>query len=268
MGKLSISAAWDESKVILARDGGLMATLALALIVLPQVILAVVGSPVSADATAASRLVYFAVLCLGFAAQVALNRLAIGPSTTVKDAISLGLLRVLPIVLLVFLVFMAVAIIAALVAMALGAAGIAVMSTAGQPTPLLILILIVLLVLTFAVLQLAFPVAAAETGNPLRLAQRSWQLSRGNYWRLVAFVCLIFVGLGVVLLATQLGIGSVVVLLLGRPNPGSMSSLVIGLVAGLLQAAFTVVTATMLARMYLQLAGRDEAQVSVPNSGI
>jgi hypothetical protein len=47
-----------------------------------------------------------------------------------------------------------------------------------------------------------------------------------------------------------------------------MSALVIGLVAGLIQAAFTVVTAVMLARMYLQLAGRTEAQASVPNSGI
>ena len=268
MGKLSISAAWDESKIILARDGGLMATLALALIVLPQVILAVVGSPVGTDATAITRLVYFAVLCLGIAAQIALNRLAIGPSTTVKDAIGLGLTRVLSVFAVLAVLLMVVAVLTAVISMALGAAGIATMSSAGQPSPSLILILIVLMVLAFAVLQLAFPVAAAETGNPILLAKRSWQLSRGHYWRLFAFVCLIFLGLGVVVVATQLGIGSVVVLLLGPPNPGSMSSLVIGLVAGLIQAAFTVVTAAMLARMYLQLAGRDGAQASVPSSGI
>jgi hypothetical protein len=267
MSRLSISAAWDESKVILARDGGLMATLALALIVLPQVILAVVGSPVGADATAVSRLVYFAVVCLGMAAQIALNRLAIGPSTTVKDAISLGLVRVLPVFLVLLFVFVAIAVVAAILAMLLGAGGIATMSKAGQPSSSLILILLVLMLLTFAVWQLVFPVAAAETGNPLHLARRSWQLSRGHYWRLFAFVCMIFLGLGVVVLATQLGIGSVVVLLLGPPNPGSMSSLVIGLVAGLIQAAFTVVTAAMLARIYLQLAGRTGAQASVPSSG-
>lgn len=268
MGKLSISAAWDESKVILARDGGLMGAVALALIVLPQVILAVVGSPVGAEATAVTRLVYFAVLCLGIAAQIALNRLAIGPSTTVKDAIAQGFVRVLPIFLLMVLVIIAVAIVTTVLAMAFGAAGIQLMTKASEPSPALLLLLVTLMALAFAVVQLAFPVAAVETGNPLRLASRSWQLAKGNYWRLFAFVCVIFIGLGVVIIATQLGIGSVVVLLLGPPNPGSLSALIIGLVAGLIQAAFTVVTAAMLARMYLQLAGRGEAQASVPSSGI
>jgi hypothetical protein len=141
-------------------------------------------------------------------------------------------------------------------------------SKAGEPSPSLLLLLIVLLVVTFAVLQLVFPVAAAESGNPLRLASRSWQLSRGNYLRLLGFVCSVFLGLGVVLLAVQLSVGSVVALTLGPPNPGSVLALVIGLVSGVLQAGFTVLTATMLARMYLQLAGRGEAQASVPNSGI
>ena len=268
MGRLSVSAAWDESKVILARDGGLMGAVALALIVLPQVILAVVGAPVGAEATALTRAVYFAVLCLGFVGQIALNRLAIGPSTTVKDAIAQGFARLLPVVAVIFVVFLAVAVVATILAMVLGSAGIVMMSKGGEPSPSLLLLLIVLLVVTFAVLQLVFPVAAAETGNPLRLAGRSWQLSRGNYWRLLGFVCSVFLGLGVVLLAVQLGVGSVVALTLGAPKPGSVSALVNGLVSGVLQAGFTILTATMLARMYLQLAGRGEAQASVPNSGI
>ena len=267
MSGLSISAAWDESKVILARDGGLMGAVALALIVLPQVILAVVGSPVGPEATAITRMVYFAVLCLGVAAQIALNRLAIGPSTTVKDAIGQGFIRVLPVFLVMFVVLLAVAIVTTLLSVLLGAAGIPIVTKASAPSPTLLLVLVILMALSFAILQLVFPVAAVETGNPLKLASRSWQLSRGNYWRLLAFVCIIFVGLGVVVVATQLAVGSVVALLLGPPNPGSMSSLIIGLVAGVIQAAFTVVTATMLARMYLQLAGHGEAQASVPNTG-
>jgi hypothetical protein len=47
-----------------------------------------------------------------------------------------------------------------------------------------------------------------------------------------------------------------------------MSALIIGLVAGLLQAVFSVVTAVMLARIYVQLTGRGEGQASVPSSGI
>ena len=88
-----------------------------------------------------------------------------------------------------------------------------------------------------------------------------------QYLRLLAFVVVVFIGLGVVLFATQFGIGSALVLLLGRASPGSVSALALGLVVGVVQAAFTLVTAVMLARIYVQLAGR-EAQPGVPSSGM
>ena len=48
----------------------------------------------------------------------------------------------------------------------------------------------------------------------------------------------------------------------------AQSALVLGLAVGVIQAPFTVIAATMLARIYVQLAGRGDAQVSVPSSGI
>ena len=87
MSILSISAAWDEARSILARDGLLYAAVALALIVLPEVVFAVVGAPVGAQATVLTSATYVVVLLLSFAAQIALNRLAIGPSVTVGSAI-------------------------------------------------------------------------------------------------------------------------------------------------------------------------------------
>jgi len=42
MTRLSLSRAWDECVRILRRDGSLLATVALALIVLPEIIFAVV----------------------------------------------------------------------------------------------------------------------------------------------------------------------------------------------------------------------------------
>ena len=39
MAKLSISQAWDETRLILARDGKLIAAVALALFVLPGIVL-------------------------------------------------------------------------------------------------------------------------------------------------------------------------------------------------------------------------------------
>jgi len=115
--------------------------------------------------------------------------------------------------------------------------------------------------------QLVFPVAAMETGNPVRLFVRALQLARGHYWRLLAFILTVFIALGVIAAAVQLGVGSLVLLVVGRPNPGSLSALLLGLVAGAVQAVFTVVVAVMQARIYVQLAGDGEAQASVPSSG-
>jgi len=60
----------------------------------------------------------------------------------------------------------------------------------------------------------------------------------------------------------------VIVIALGKPDPGSVSALAFGVLSGLIQAGFTVVTAIMIARIYTQLAGRHDAQVGVPSSGI
>ena len=269
MSSLSISAAWEQSKAIVAREGRLLAAVALALIVLPQVVLAVVGLPLGSDATMLSKLIYVAVVILGFVAQIALNRLAIGPSVTVADAITMALSRVVSLFAAIFAVLIGLVLVAVVLMTAMGAAKLITIPAPGQtPPPALIALLVLLTALAFAIFQLMFPVAAVETGNPLRLLSRSWQLARGHYLRLLAFILIVFTGLGVVVLLSQLGVGSMVLLTLGPPNAGSLSALVLGLVAGTIQAGFTVVTAVMLARIYVQLAGRGELQPGVPNSGI
>jgi len=172
-------------------------------------------------------------------------------------------------VAVLFLFSIALMIVAVMLLFLLGALGLIVIPAAGQqPPPSLILMLIVLVALGFAVVQLAFPVAAVETGNPLRIISRSWQLAKGHYARLLGFIGLIIGCFIVVVIATQLGVGSAVALLLGPPRPGSLSALVLGLAIGLIQAPFTVITATMLARIYTQLVGHGDAQASVPSSGI
>lgn len=268
MGQLSLSRAWEETAAILVRDGGLLAAVALALIVLPQVVLSVVGMPMGAQANPLGEVIYIAAVLLGFVAQIAINRLAIGPSVTVRDAIAQGFLRLMSVFAVLVVLAIALVIVAIAIAMVLSAAHLMTLPPAGQaPTPSLIALLVILIALLFAIFQLIFPIAAVETGNPIRLITRSWQLGRHQYPRLLAFLLVVFVGIAIVALAGQFGVGSVVVLLLGRPNPGTFSALVLGLIAGAIQAAFTVVTAVMLARIYVQLAGRD-AQASVPSSGI
>ena len=122
--------------------------------------------------------------------------------------------------------------------------------------------------LCYAIFQLTIPVAAAEGGGSIHLMTRSWHLARGHYWRLLVFVLAVFVGLLVVLLAGQFGLGSMIAVALGPPDALSLSALVISLVVAVIQAAFTVLFAVMLARIYVQLAGSANAQPGVPRSGI
>ncbi len=269
MSSLSISAAWEESRSILVRDGRLFAAVALALIVLPEVVFAVVGAPTAQQSTQVAQVIYIAVVVLSFVGQIALNRLAIGPSVTVGGAIARGFARFPSVFVVLLLLSVATMIAAVILLMVLSALHLAILPSSGQPLPAsLVILLILLIALGFAVFQLSFPIAAVETGNPLRLVARSWQLARGHYLRLLAFIVIIFFCFAVVVIASQFGVGSVVGLLLGRPTPGSLSALVLGLVIGLIQAPFTVIAATMVARIYVQLAGPGEAQASVPSSGI
>jgi hypothetical protein len=166
------------------------------------------------------------------------------------------------------LVMFAVVLILVLISFITAAAGMPPLRPGQAPPAWLVIVLVVLTVLVFAVIQLVFPVAAVETGNPIRLLTRSWELARAQYLRLLAFIVIMFVGLGLAAFAAQLAAGNVVVLLLGPTKPGSLPALVVGLVNGLVQAALTVVTATMLARIYVQLAGRGDPQAGVSNSGI
>jgi hypothetical protein len=267
MSSLSISAAWDQSRAIIARDGKLLVTVALALIVLPETVFAVIGAPVGPQASGLSVVTYFVVILLGIAAQIALNRLAIGPAVTVGSAIATGFRRLASVAVVGVLLVIAIMVVAVALLLILSAVGAVTMPTPGQAPPSLVAMLVLIIVLAFAIFQLAFPLAAVETGNPFRLIARAWTLSRHNYLRLLGFVVIVFIGLTLIVLATQLGLGSVIVLTLGRPNPGSLSALAVGIIAGIIQAGFTIVTAVMIARIYLQLAGH-QAQVGVPNSGI
>ena len=90
MARLSLSRAWEETAAILVREFSLLTAVALALIVLPQVVLAVVGLPFGSESVMLGEVVYIAVFLLGFVAQIAINRLAIGPSVSVRDAIAQG----------------------------------------------------------------------------------------------------------------------------------------------------------------------------------
>src|SRR6478735_5108156 len=98
MAKLSISQAWDETREILARDGKLIAAVALALFVLPGIVLNMVVPrvPVAEMRDPLAWIVLVVVLLITLVGQLSIVRLALGPHIAVGEAIAHGARRLLP----------------------------------------------------------------------------------------------------------------------------------------------------------------------------
>jgi hypothetical protein len=273
MRGLSISTAWEETKIILARDGRLLTTVALALVALPEIVEAVlVPAPNLSGQQAPSwtPVLSIIVALLGLIGQIAIIRLALGPTTSVGQAISHGLRRFLPglgaillfgipLILVLALLFGVLAGPTAMEGLRTGNMD----ASAGR----VLLLLAILILLVSARFQLIIPVTTAEAGGPIQILRRAWDLASGHYLRLLGFLMAIIVTALIVLLAAQFLGGIIGQLFFGDAKPLSLAALVIALISGLVQTAFVVVVSTLLARIYAQVAGSG-TQPSVPISGI
>lgn len=100
--------------------------------------------------------------------------------------------------------------------------------------------------------SLVAPVIAIErTRNPVAALTRSWNLTQGNTWRLLAFYLLL--GLAyILLLAATVGVIGVLATLLGGARAGEVTT---GVIEALIGALALVVQAAILAAIHRQLAG-------------
>jgi len=274
MAQLSISRAWDESREVLARDGRSMFIVTLALIMLPVAFLGLV-EPEALERTPAetyspsglATLLQLINGLLALVAQIAIVSIALGLVSSVGDAIRKGgsdLLAVVGSILLIALgviIFLFVPIVllvgAGNMPPAAGMSGEeASQWLAALPAGTVPLIL-ALVVAVFAIamrLSVMVPARVAEGVGPLGMIRRSWALTRGHFWRLLGFFLLFAVAVLVVALVYMLLMGMVGALLFSGAEPMSVGALYVGLVAGLLQAAMTVISSTIVARIYAQLA--------------
>lgn len=262
---LSISRSWDEAKDILQRDGRLLGAIALALIVLPSTIQAVV-TPAAPQGEipepGAWMVVALAAILIGVVGQLAILRIAIGPATTVREAISHGARR-MPALVAAMLIWV----------LPIVVAGILLVRQVAPPQPsagaaLGFFALMILLVYLAVRLIVSAPVASAETVGPIGILKRSWALTGGNWWRLFGFLVLLMIAALIVLAAVGAVMGAIAGLLLGGTEPMSIGALLVALVTQLAIGALSVVFLVMSARIYAQLAGSAAAvEPSVPSSG-
>lgn len=264
MSSLSVSKAWDESREIIRKDGRLLGILALAFIGLPSMISAAIlpeqGSgfePQTAGQT-------FALLFAGIIAllgQLSIARMALPPQTTVGEAIRHGLRRLLPQILAAIIAFAALLALCIPVLVAAAAMGVSESAAATGTLPGVVVVL-VLVTIASAIyvavrLMMMTPVAAAENVGSIGIISRSWQLTRGHFWRLFGFLLMVIAALAVVSIVIALVVGSLVIMAFGNVEPFSMAALIIGLVQGVMSAAFTILFVVMAMRIYVQLSGRS-----------
>ncbi|WP_265530078.1 glycerophosphoryl diester phosphodiesterase membrane domain-containing protein [Sphingomicrobium marinum] len=286
MANLSISKAWDDSRPIIANDGNLMFAVALATVVLPGTLLFMMD-PSAGDITAQASdaasdwsmfIVSFIGGLIGIIGSIAISYLALTPGTTVGAALRRGLQRfwvTIGAVLIMMAALAIVAVLAALLAVVTGGGDLEAMSRASSGelatmsgSVLLIVLLIVIAAIILAVrLSLLTPIIAAENHGPLQSLKRSWHLTKGHFWRLLAFFLLIALGALLVMGGIGLIANLALALIFGDPEPMSIGALAYGLVATLLQAAVTVVYSVMVARIYRQLSAETVAYASVPDAG-
>ena len=270
MSTLSISKAWDETKDVLARDGRLIGAVALAAVLLPQAIAGVIAPPpnLSGEQPPSWMPVLTILVALaGIVGQIAVMRLALGPATSVGEAIMHGLKRLLPGFAAILLFALPLVVILAIVlAIVSGPAALESMRAGGTPDPAIaraILLFILIAVALSVRFQMIIPVTTAEQGGPIHILRRSWQLSAGHYWRLLGFLLLVCLVAVVIVFVAQIFGGLLAQALFGEAKPLTVSALIVALIIGLAQTAFAVIAATMLARMYLQLAGRTGAKSGI-----
>lgn len=270
MGQLSISRAWDETRDIFARDGTLLATVAAALFLLPQVLVGVaIGEKTPAAAGSQGVILMTVALLVGLIGQLAVVRLALGNHASVGEAIRHGVRRAPIFILAMILLCVALFLLLLLVSIVLvvtGGISRDVENLAVRDVALIsVLILVPLLIFAVRLLPIA-AVASAEDTGPIAIIQRSWALTRGNFWRLAGFLILFL--LAAVVLTIALGTlgGLIVATLLGPVEPFTLGALVLSLFSAVAQTVVTLVYVVMLARIYVQLSG-SAAEASVPSRG-
>jgi hypothetical protein len=257
MTKVSISQAWDETRAVLAHDGKLISSVALALLVLPGLVLNVLlphGVTIGAGTQAVWVVLGVAVLIVTFIGQLSVLRLAMGPHISVGEAIRHAAARALP--------FFGAFLLWVVPVLVLGSVPYQMIRShptdASTAAGIGLLALMVVAMFLAIRLLLIGPVASAEHGNPLTIIRRSWDLTAGNWWRLFGFVLIFAVGAIVLIMAVSSGLGLLARLTIGQVTPLSIAGLLMALIAQVLTAAVYVVLFVMQARIYLQLAGNRE----------
>ena len=265
MAKLSLSRAWDETKAVLGRDGRLIGVVALAMFFLPGVVAGVVAPKGGSELPGSTNeaLLMTVVAVIGLIGQLSIIRLALGERSTVGEAIGYGARRA-PSYLAATILWIAPFAIGFYL---FGVEALRAPADVGGMDLLAMLLLLCLLVFISVRMMMTSSVASAERAGPIDILRRSWQLTRGHWWKLFAFFILFLIVVLIVMAAVGAAAGILAALLFRDIEPMSVGALLVAVLTQLATAILTTGFLVMLARIYTQLSGPAHADVSVPSSG-
>lgn len=262
--RLRLSVIWDRAIAILRSESALFVPVAAAFFFLPSVIGARLLPEQALVMTAVSLsmlLPLIAMLIVQTVGQLAIVALVLDPARpTVKEAMSLALRRLplaIGVLLALFGIVCGLLMIAQIIVMLLGGVR---MGASGEAA-LVRLAALGLAIASPAILYLlarssvAMPVLIRETATPFGALRRSFGLTNGNGWRIVALMLVAGFLYLFVMLALGTAFGAVFTLLgrlLGVPGVGNLLAM---LFSGALGAAATLVVTVALACLYRVLEG-------------
>jgi hypothetical protein len=265
---LSIGKAWDDAKAAIAANRRLVTPVALGLILVPAVVSAMVeprAVPGEQPEAGPWMIVMLVMIIVMLAGQMAIVLLTNGWQGSVGEAIGRAVKR-LPTLILAALMVMVpllliLSVVLAVIGFATGGDG-QFSATSLSPTGWLVILVgfVIILAVGVRLLPMIVLIASEEIG-PVAAIKRAFALTGGHFWKLLGFMLMATIAFLIVAAAAGAVIGSVVSLLLGRPDPWSVSLLLVALAAGLIQAAFISIYTAMLTRITAQLTG---GQAGVP----
>ena len=267
MAKLDTNAAWKEASAIVSANREVLLALAGVFFMLPSLALAVIaGEPevipgMTRDQMIAAMqafyvkwwwIILFGIVCqiVGLLAMLTLMRDRSRP--TVGEAIR----SVLPGALSYLAALVVVVIVPGLIGgLFIGVAAVI------SPVLAVVAALLFIVALVFAVfrLMLVGPVIAVEgVRNPLTAMVRSWQVTRGNFWRIFGFILLILILFAVVAGIIKMVVGLVLVL----ASSGEPQRIIAAVFSSALGAVGVVYFAGVIAAIHRQLGGPVAAELS------
>ncbi|HEX8535533.1 MAG TPA: hypothetical protein VF662_15335 [Allosphingosinicella sp.] len=263
MKALSITTAWNETARFVKDNLGALFTIAFALMALPSIVVQALAprlvSPEGGAGTGLWVLLMVVVVVLSIVGTLAISALALDRENVVGKAIALGFRRFLPLFGASLLVGLAAVILMIPLILLLGIAPEDMApgnrEAAGRIALAMLLFLIVFLFVWIR-LMLMTAVAAAESGGPVAILRRSWDLTAGRFWKLLGFALLFVIAAFIMMFAATAVLGIIVALVAGRPEPDNVAGLLMLLIGGVFNAVFIVYFTTIISRIYLQLAGR------------